>query len=150
MVKSIVKEIFIMLLLCVAIILVLGILFYDYIPANKVIPTKEAYTTSDEVKTEIEEEVTEMKKTEVSYEITDSNLNLYKQTSSYKPGKPDPFSLEETSSSGSGNNSNNNNKVDTNDDKKEDTSKNDQNNNTTSNTDKNSTGTFFDDKSIKW
>ena len=40
MLKSVFKEIFIMLLLCVAIVLILGVLFYNYIPTNKTIPNK--------------------------------------------------------------------------------------------------------------
>lgn len=91
MIKTIIKEIFIMILLCIAIILILGILFYDYIPANKVVPVKEAYETPNDVKEEINEQITEIEKTEVSYEVTDKDLKLYRQTSSYKPGKPDPF-----------------------------------------------------------
>ena len=55
MIKSIIKEAFIMLLLCIAILLILGILFYDYIPTNKVIPEKEAYSTPNNVKEEINE-----------------------------------------------------------------------------------------------
>lgn len=96
MIKSVIKEIIIMLLLCIAILLILGILFYDYIPSNKVIPIKEAYSTPEEVKTEIEEEITELNKVEVSYEITDSNLDLYKESSSYRPGKSNPFALQST------------------------------------------------------
>ena len=38
MLKSVFKEIFIMLLLCVAIVLILGVMFYNYIPTNKTIP----------------------------------------------------------------------------------------------------------------
>ena len=38
MVKSVIKEILIMLLLCIAIVLIFGLLFYDYIPTNKMIP----------------------------------------------------------------------------------------------------------------
>ena len=95
MAKSIIKEISIMLLLCIAIILILGILFYDYIPNNKVIPAKEAYSTPNDVKEEIAEQITQVEKTEISYEITDSDLSVYKQESSYKPGKADPFSLTE-------------------------------------------------------
>ena len=46
--KSIVKEIFIILLLCIALCLVFGVIFYDYIPNNKVVPsTVEAYKTSN-------------------------------------------------------------------------------------------------------
>ena len=37
--KSIVKEIFIILLLCIALCLVFGVIFYDYIPNNKVVPS---------------------------------------------------------------------------------------------------------------
>ena len=95
MAKSIIREIIIMLLLCVAIVLIIGILFYDYIPSNKVIPAKETYETPENVKEEINEQITEMEKTEISYEITDADLNIYKQSQSYKPGKKDPFALQE-------------------------------------------------------
>lgn len=141
MIKTVFKEIFIMLLLCIAIILMLGILFYDYIPVNRIIPTKEAYSTPEYVKVEINEQITEMEKTEISYEITDSDLNIYKQTSSYKPGKKDPFSLTEKVES-TGNSTTTEN---TNDNEKVEEPKND----TTSNIDKNSTGTFFNDEGIK-
>ena len=139
MVKSIIKEVFIMLLLCIAIVLILGILFYDYIPTNRVIPTKEAYATPNDVKEEINEQITEIEKTEISYEITDADLNIYKQTSSYRPGKKDPFSLTETLENTNNSNTNSN-------DKKNEEQKND----TTSNkVDGNSTGTFFNDTGIK-
>ena len=93
MVKSVFKEICIMLLLCIAIVLILGVIFYDSIPSNKAVPNKlSAYTTPENVQSEIDEEVSGMNKVEVSYEITSSDLTLYKQTQSYTPGKPDPFS----------------------------------------------------------
>ena len=58
MIKTILKETCIMLLLCVAIVLILGVIFYDYIPANKAIPNKLAtYTTPNNVQTEIEENI---------------------------------------------------------------------------------------------
>lgn len=143
MVKSIFKEIFIMLLLCIAIVLILGILFYDYIPTNRVIPTKVAYTTPNDVKEEINEQITEIEKTEISYEITDADLNIYKQTSSYRPGKKDPFSLTETLENT--NNTNSNTNTNSNDNKNEE-----QKNDTTSNkVDENSTGTFFNETGIK-
>ena len=56
MVKSIIKEIIIMLLLCVAILLILGVLFYDYIPSNKVVPGKIAYSTPENIQEEVNEE----------------------------------------------------------------------------------------------
>lgn len=137
MVKSVIKEIFIMLLLCIAIVLILGILFYDFIPTNRVIPTKEAYVTPNDIKEEINEQITEIEKTEISYEVTDADLNLYKKSSSYKPGKKDPFSLTETSENTNDKNSEN---------EKNEEQKNDTNSNKV---DENSTGTFFNETGIK-
>lgn len=134
MIKSIIKEIIIMLLLCVAILLILGILFYDYIPTNKVIPAKEAYSTPENVKTEIEEEITEVEKTEISYEITDSDLNIYKESSSYKPGKSNPFALQSSSSN-----------VEVNGSVEDNTTGGSVNKNDDNEASTNSTGTFFND-----
>lgn len=96
MVKSIIKEIIIMLLLCVAILLILGVLFYDYIPSNKVVPSKIAYSTPENIQEEVNQEVIEANKTKITYEVTDADLNIYKQSNSYVPGKRDPFSMEST------------------------------------------------------
>ena len=41
MVKSIIKELIIVLLLLLAIILVLGVFLYDYMPMNKIVPKSE-------------------------------------------------------------------------------------------------------------
>ena len=81
MFKSVIKEILIMLLLCVAIVLILGVIFYNYIPTNKAIPNKlAAYTTPENVKTEIEEEVEAAEKEEITYQIDGTDLKLYKAT----------------------------------------------------------------------
>lgn len=134
MVKLIIKEIFIMLLLCVAIVLVLGVIFYDYIPANKAVPNKLAtYTTPENIQAEIDEEITEMNKVEVSYEITGADLSLYKQTNSYTTGKPDPFSASTIVENVNEEEPNGGNT----------------NTGTSTNTDPNSTGTFFNDQGLK-
>ena len=63
--KSIVKEIFIILLLCIAVCLVFGVIFYDYIPNNKVVPsTVEAYKTSNTIKDENKSRNSRLSKTE--------------------------------------------------------------------------------------
>ena len=104
--KSILKEIIIILLLCCAICLILGVVFYDYIPTNKVIPsTVEAYKTSNKIKEEIDEEITEFQKQTIVMEITDSDLKLHKQEKSYDSGKINPFAK---SSSGTTNTDNGN------------------------------------------
>lgn len=138
MLKSVIKEIFIILLLSIAILLVLGILFYDYIPTNRVVPEREAYATPDEVKNEISEEVAETEKIEVTYEVTDADLNIYKQTGSYTEGKANPFSLESTTDGNNANDENGGQNTNTNN-----------NGNNTGTVDKNSTGTFFNEEGIK-
>jgi len=136
-IKSIFKEICIMILLCVAIVLVLGVIFYDSLPQNKVVPNKLAtYKTEENISAEINEEVAAMNKVEVTYEIKGSDLTLYKQTHSYKPGKPDPFSAStstNTSNPSGGSANNNQNNVGGN----------------ATNTDSNSTGTFFNNTGHK-
>ena len=42
-----------MLLLCLAIILILGILLYEYVPSSKIIPEQVSYTTPEDVKEEL-------------------------------------------------------------------------------------------------
>ena len=133
MVKSIIKEIIIMLLLCVAILLILGVLFYDYIPSNKVVPGKIAYSTPENIQEEVNEEVIEANKTK-DFDI-DADLNIYKQSNSYVPGKRDPFSMESTQATGNstgGTTNNNGEIVETN-----------------TNSDPNSTGTFFNETGKK-
>lgn len=132
MIKSVMKEICIILLLSAAILLILGILFYDYIPINRVVPEKEAYITPNEVKEEIDETVTEADKQEITYEITDSDLNIYKQSGHYIEGKENPFELDNDNSAVTNNN----------------VSENTSNNNQTI-TNENSTSTFFNDEGIK-
>lgn len=90
--KSILKEILIIVLLCCAICLILGVVFYDYIPTNKVVPsTVEAYKTSNTVKEEINQEVVDYPKQNITFEITDSDLELYEQENNYNSGKANPF-----------------------------------------------------------
>ena len=118
-----------MLLLCVAIVLILGVIFYNYIPTNKAIPNKlAAYTTPENVKTEIEEEVEAAEKEEITYQIDGTDLKLYKATHGYTTGKTNPFSA----STSVDNVENTENNTETN-----------------TNVDKNSTGTFYNNTGMK-
>lgn len=95
--KSVFKEIIIILLLCLAIVVILGVIFYEYIPNNKVVPsTVEAYKTSNSIKNEINQEIVDTPKQTVVLEVTESDLDLYKQKNSYNPGKSNPFASVET------------------------------------------------------
>lgn len=111
MAKTIVKELIIILLLCFAIILILGVLLYDYIPNDKIIPDAVAYTTPESVKEELNK-TQSLDESQIvrTYTIDSTDLNNYKKVNSYVPGKPNPFSSyqkngEETNS-GSSNGSN--------------------------------------------
>lgn len=100
--KNIIKQVIIVLLSCVVIALVLGLVFYKYMPSNTMVPAKvEAYTTPENIASEIEEESEEQKyeTTNTLLEVTDSDLNKYKSSGSYNPGKSNPFS-EDTSDIG--------------------------------------------------
>lgn len=102
MAKSIIKELIIVLLLCLAIILVLGILLYEYVPVSKTIPNEVSYTTPEEVKEELltSSDIDE-NQIVMTYEIDSTDLNNYKKIQNYKPGKANPFSSYETQASGS-------------------------------------------------
>ena len=81
MIKKILKEGIILILLLVAIVLILGVLFYDYIPTGKVVPVVEQYQTSQDIKNEIQETVvTENQEIIVTYEIDNTDLKDRKST----------------------------------------------------------------------
>ena len=93
MTKKIFKEVFIILLVCVAIILIMAVIFYNYIPTNKIIPAKvTAYKTPENIEAEITEDTIGSYTTqEQEYTIDNTDLSKYQATQSYNPGKPDPF-----------------------------------------------------------
>lgn len=108
MVKTIIKETCIILLLCVAIVLVFGILFYEYIPISKVIPNKVTYAVPEEVKNELQTTPagTETEMQTLIYEIDSSDLKKYEKSGVLDKGKSNPFA-----SFGSNNNTTNDNTV---------------------------------------
>lgn len=93
MIKSIIKEVGIMFLLCIAIILVFGIVFYNYIPMNKVVPNKVAYNVPEEVRTELESNISveEIKPEPITYSVTSEDLKTYEASGDYPRGNPNPF-----------------------------------------------------------
>lgn len=101
MAKSIIKELIIVLLLCLAIIIILGILLYEYVPMVKTLPNQVSYTTPQEAKEELAE-ASEVDESQVvmTYEVNSADLNNYKKVQKYKPGKANPFSSYEQSTTG--------------------------------------------------
>ena len=116
MVKTIAKETGIVILLLIAVILVIGIVFYDYIPNNKTVPAKiEEYTLPQEVKTELEDSMNEEQDIVRTYYIDSSDLSVYEASNDYDKGKANPFAdysattSNENTTSNSNNTSNNSN-----------------------------------------
>ena len=92
--KEVIKQIIITVLTCIAIVLLLMLVLYQYVPSNKIMPSKvEEYKVPENIKAEMEKtESEELANTEEMYEITDAELDKQKSRQSYNPGKSDPFS----------------------------------------------------------
>ena len=107
MAKNVIKEMIIILLLCLAIILVLGLILYEYVPTGKIIPEEVSYTTPSEIKEEINKgENVEDEQVILTYSVDSTDLRNYEKINTYVPGKTNPFSSYDTSST-QGNNTTN-------------------------------------------
>lgn len=92
MTKTIIKEIIIALLICLAILLILSVAFYNFIPSNKVVPESVEYAPSKEIQTQLNTAVEDnSKEIIVTYEVTAQDLDNYERTNEYNPGKANPF-----------------------------------------------------------
>ena len=124
--KNVLREIIILLLLTLAIILLLGVLLYEYVPMNKVIPETVTYTATDETRKAIEEQSAQDDGTVVlSYEVTSTDLK------NYKKGRKNPFSAVNTGSTSS--TGTNNGNTGTAENNSSTTNSNNENNSTTNN-----------------
>ena len=102
--KTVIKEAFIMILLLIVLLLVFGIVFYDYIPTGKVIPNKIEYKIPDEIARELEEfDIEENSPTNIVYEITATDLT------DYEKGKINPFAATASNNVTNNNTTNNTN-----------------------------------------
>ena len=121
--KNVIKEIFIMLLLCIAIALILAVVFYDYNPINKEVPQTITYQFPSElgdVKEDLDTPLTNNEDQVIrTYEVTEDDLNRAKKTN-YDAGKANPFMAYSDNTTTNGNTTNstgnttNNNKTNTN------------------------------------
>ena len=93
MVKTVLKEAGIVILLFIAIALILGILFYDYIPDKKTVPAKvEPYALPEDVKAELSATMKNLEQNIVKTLYIDSDdLSLYESKKDYNKGKVNPF-----------------------------------------------------------
>lgn len=110
MAKNIIKEIIIILLLAIAIILILGIMLYEYIPANKIVPEKVSYTTPGSIQEELKkDENIENDEIVITYQLDSTDLNNFQKINEYVPGKKNPFSAVSDEVNGNDNTSSGNN-----------------------------------------
>ena len=170
--KSLVKELFIGVLLLMVVVFTLGILFYDSMPNNKATPTSITYTADTAVTTTIQQ-ISEEKANSTSnsssssnssgldigsviasYSIGSTDLSTYAQRKTYESGKVDPFEdyKEETNTDGNTTGDNNNSTGNNSSNSNCNSSSNSNNGNSNSNgSSKNdsSTGKLFENKNSK-
>jgi len=92
MVKSIIKEVGIIILMLIAVILVFAILLYDYSPTHKTIPRKvEEYKIEASLQNELTKTLNTTENIIKTYTIEEEDLKIYEKTNEYDGGKINPF-----------------------------------------------------------
>ena len=105
---KVIKEIIIMLVICLLTMLVLAIALYRYIPNRKAVPEVVTYTASEDVQDLLEDNIDTKDNVILTYEVTASDLSGYQSTNTYVPGKSNPFAPASSSVSTDGGSDSNN------------------------------------------
>lgn len=109
MVKVVIRETIIALLVCLAVLLILSVALYNYIPSNKVVPETVEYSPSKEIKTQLNAAVEDnSQEILMTYEVTATDLEHFEKTDEYRPGKSNPFAPVSETPDDAGNTGNNN------------------------------------------
>ena len=80
---KVIKEIIIMLLVCLVAMLVLAIALYQYIPGKKVVPVISKYQASEQVQDLLEDNIDQKNDKDrviLTYEVTKGELSEYQVT----------------------------------------------------------------------
>ena len=94
MAKNIIKEIIIFILILISLALLLLVLFYDYAPNSKMVPSKVVpYKMSADVEEDLKKEPETEAITPKPFKLTRQEIELYKYED-YDPGKVNPFAKE--------------------------------------------------------
>ena len=90
---KVIKEIIIMLIVCLIGLIATSVILYDYRLSKKVIPAVEEYSATDEVAELLTDNVDSKENEQVilTYEVTSKDLKDYEKTNDYVPGKANPF-----------------------------------------------------------
>lgn len=95
-----IKEIIIMLLICLITMLILAIVLYKYIPNRKVVPEVVAYTATEDIQDLLNDNIDTKSDSDnviLTYEVTSSDLKNYQDINTYVPGKSNPFAAVDNS-----------------------------------------------------
>lgn len=107
--KVIFRETIISLLVSIAVLLILSLVFYKYIPSNKIIPQPMEYTATKEIQQQLNSEVEDnSNEVIVTYEVTAQDLENFEKIDEYNPGKSNPFAASSDTATGGQTNGNNN------------------------------------------
>lgn len=113
---KVLREILIYILLIALIVLIFGIIFYEQLPSNKIVPGKVEYSVPEKLEEELQQtlEAEDEQEVLITYTIEEDDLDRYEEADKYNPGKVDPFSdySEGTGNSGDNSNGGNNNSSD--------------------------------------
>ena len=89
---KVIKEIMIMLLVCLVGMLLFAVIFYEFIPNKKDVPEISRYSPSEQVQSLKADDIdTRDDQVVLTYKVTSSDLTNYKVTKEYVPGKANPF-----------------------------------------------------------
>ncbi len=89
-----VKEITIMLLICLIAMLILAVVLYKYVPSRKVVPEVTTYAADEQTQDLLSDPIDQNGTASdviLTYEVTEKDLGGYKGTQDYIPGKANPF-----------------------------------------------------------
>ena len=100
---KVIKEIIIILLICLISMLIFAILLYDYIPNRKIVAEVSQYQATPEVETLLADNI-DSKENEIvlTYEVTSKDLNNYEANDKYVRGKANPFAAATKTTVGNG------------------------------------------------
>ena len=92
MIKTIIKEILILIPLTLAIVFASAVLFYNYMPTSKIVPEIIKYEAPENITEEIAESITENnEEVIITYQVDKKDLNVYERSNDYNAGNPNPF-----------------------------------------------------------
>ena len=96
---KIIKEIIMLLLVCLVALLLLAVVFYEFIPTRKNVSEVSSYKDTAKISELLSDDIDKnviLTYEEGEYEVTSSDLKNYEVAEKYVPGKANPFAPPES------------------------------------------------------